>query len=270
MRDKDPRRVKLEVANHYGRVARSARAGTGCCEPAGSCCRPAGELAGIPDEAAASFRGCGNPVGLAGLRPGQVVLDLGSGGGLDVIVAARQVAPGGAVYGLDLSAEMTRLARRNAVRAGVENAAFIRGDLEAMPLRTGSVDVIISNCVINLTPDKAQAIFEAFRVLKPGGRLVVSDVVVDPDLSGLPLPGPAIRSALSWAGCLAGALTTGQYRALLQAAGFAGIAVQVDFRYSPRELAADLPAGLRRLAPPVLGDLAARFASATITAYKPG
>lgn len=270
----DPRRLKLDVARHYSQVARSVGARpAGCCGPAPDtvgCCGVTRDTAGVPAEAVAAFRGCGNPVGLATLRSGEVVLDLGPGGGLDVIVAAREVGPTGAVYGLDLSPGMARLARQNAARAGVENAAFIRGDLEAIPLRPGSVDAVISNCVLNLTADKAQAILEAFRVLRPGGRLIVADIVVDPNLAGLPLDERTVRAALSWAGCLAGALTAGDYRALLEAAGFADIHIRVDFRFSPAGLAADLPAVLRRLDPPVLADLAARFASATITAYKPG
>ncbi len=267
MAETDPRRIKLTVADAYGRVARSAETST-----AGSCCGPARDLdlAGLPAEAVASFRGCGNPVGLAALHPGQVVLDLGSGGGLDVILAAREVGPSGAVYGLDLSAEMTRLAGRNVRRAGLENVGFIRGDLEAIPLREQSVDVIISNCVINLTPDKVRALFEAFRVLKPGGWLVVSDIVVNPDLAGLPLGEGEVRSALSWVGCLAGALTVGQYRAFLETAGFRGIEVRVEYRYSPDGLGSGLPAVLKRLPPAVLADLAGRFAGATIMAYKPG
>jgi len=266
--NKDPWRVKLTVAGVYGRVARSAAEKSAAGAP-GCCCRPPEDLRGVPAEAVASFRGCGDPVAVADLRPGQVVLDLGSGGGLDAILAARQVGAAGAVYGLDLSAEMTRLARRNALAAGAKNAAFIRGDLEAIPLRDGSVDVIISNCVINLTPDKVQALVEAFRVLKPGGRLAVSDIVVDPDLAGLPLGEGVIRSALSWAGCIAGALMTGQYRGFLEAAGFEAVNIRINYRYSPLDLQAEMPAVLRRLPAHVLEDLAGRFASATITAYKP-
>jgi len=269
MAEMDPQRIKLTFADAYGRVARSAGTSTACCQPVASCCGSARDLTGLPAEAVASFRGCGNPVGLAALRPGQVVLDLGSGGGLDVILAAKEIGPSGAVYGLDLSAEMTRLARRNVRRAGLENAAFVRGDLEAIPIRDRSADVIISNCVINLTPDKVQALFEAFRVLKPGGRLVVSDIVVDPDLNGLPLDEGEIWSALSWVGCLAGALTTGRYRAFLEAAGFRGIEVRIEYRYSPDGLGSGLPAALKRLPLEVLADLAGRFAGATIMAYKP-
>lgn len=269
MINEDPWRVKLTVAKVYGRVARSAAEKSASSKSDGGCCRPPEDLRGVPAEAVVSFRGCGNPVAIADLRPGQVVLDLGSGGGLDAILAARQVGPAGAVYGLDLSAEMTRLARRNALAAGAKNAAFIRGDLEAIPLREGSVDVIISNCVINLTPDKVQALVEAFRVLRPGGRLAVSDIVVDPDLAGLPLGEGAIRSALSWAGCIAGALTTGQYRTFLEAAGFEAVNIRINYRYSPPDLQAEMPAVLRRLPPHVIEDLAGRFASATITAYKP-
>ncbi len=268
--ERDPREIKLAVAEAYGQVARSAEGGMGCCRPAGSCCEPAGNLVGVPADAVASYRGCGDPVGRAGLRPGEVVLDLGAGGGLDVILAARQVGPAGAVYGLDLSAGMTRLARRNLRGAGLENVGLILGDLEAIPLRPGSVDVIISNCVINLTPGKVRALFEACRVLKPGGRLVVSDIVVDPDLNGLPVKEREIRSALSWTGCLAGALTTGQYRAFLEAAGFRAINIRIDYRYSPAGLGPEVPDPLRRLAPAVLADLAGRFAGATITACKPG
>jgi SAM-dependent methyltransferase len=179
------------------------------------------DLAGLGVDRAASL-GCGNPLLLAELRPGEVVLDLGSGGGLDVLLAARRVAPGGWAYGVDMTAEMLELANANRARAGIENASFVPGAIEAVPLPDASVDVVISNCVINLAEDKAAVLREAFRVLRPGGRLAVADMV---ELR--PLPPRVRRSVQAWVGCVAGALPASDYPRLLAAAGFQDVAIEV-------------------------------------------
>jgi arsenite methyltransferase len=174
-------------------------------------------------------------VALATLSPGEVVLDLGSGGGIDVLLSARRVAPGGRVYGLDMTDEMLELARRNQAEAGVENAEFLKGEIEDVPLSDGHVDVVISNCVINLSTEKQRVISEAFRVLKPGGRFAVSDVVFLGEKSKLP-PGVA-RSVELWSGCVSGALEKGEYEALLSEAGFEEVAVEVTHTYPPEQIA---------------------------------
>lgn len=285
----DPGAIKSAVQDFYSRVARSAGAG-GCRLSSGMAGEAAGgcgaryapdEVAFLPAEAVRSSRGCGNPAALAGLRPGEVVLDLGCGGGLDVLLAARRVGPAGFVYGLDMTDVMLELARHNAARAGVEHVAFLKGDIEAIPLADATVDVIISNCVINLTPDKERAFQEAFRVLRPGGRMAVSDVVIEGDFSALPVSEAVFRRALSWSACLAGALSTEQYRRGLAAAGFTDIHLAIEHRLSLGEAAADVldSAGLDQcceccvpgagLVPDWLKELAGRFGSAAITARKP-
>jgi arsenite methyltransferase len=270
-----PITIKEAVREHYGQVAKRAAQGTGCCgESTAGCCRSestplytAQELSEVPAQANVSSRGCGNPVALASLQPGEIVLDLGSGGGLDVLLAARRVGPKGFVYGLDMTDEMLELARRNATKAELRNVAFLKGEIETIPLPDASVDVMISNCVINLSPDKGQALREAFRVLKPGGRLAVSDIVIDPDLHGLPVREEQIRTALSWVGCVAGALTTELYRTHLAEAGFEAIEIKVEHRYSPDDqLSIE---ALKGLAPGVLRDLMSRFTSSSITARRP-
>jgi ubiquinone/menaquinone biosynthesis C-methylase UbiE len=178
----------------------------------------AGETAGLPEEAVRASLGCGNPTALADLKPGETVLDLGSGGGIDVLLSARRVGPTGKAYGLDMTDEMLALARENQRQAGVENVEFLKGEMESIPLPDNSVDVIISNCVINLSADKDRVLQEAFRVLKPGGRLAISDIVVRGEV-----PAEVRRSVELWIGCLAGALEEGEYRAKLAAAGFADI-----------------------------------------------
>ena len=172
----------------------------------------------------------------ASLKPGEVVLDLGSGGGLDVLLAAQRVGSQGFAYGLDMTDEMLDVARRNAEKAGASNVSFLKGDIEAIPLPENTIDVIISNCVINLAPDKGQVLSDAFRVLKPGGRLAISDIVIDGNLDEIPLSEVQIRSGLSWAGCIAGALTRDQYQELLSDAGFGDIAVDARQRYSPEDM----------------------------------
>ena len=203
------------------------------------------ELEEVPAGAALASLGCGNPTLLAALKPGEVVLDLGSGGGIDVLLSAKRVSPGGKAYGLDMTDEMLELARANARQAGVENVEFLKGRIEAIPLPDDSIDVIISNCVINLSADKDAVLKEAHRVLKPGGRFAVADVVVQ----GGPLP-PAVQQTMAlWTGCIAGALTEVEYRQKLAAAGFTDVDVQVLKVYSH----ADVPEALSRLVPTDLG-----------------
>jgi arsenite methyltransferase len=213
-----------------------------------SCCGPSGtetidaraitsdlytqlELGEIPVAAALASLGCGNPTALAELHAGERVLDLGSGGGIDVLLSARRVGPAGFAYGLDMTDEMLELAEKNRTEAEVENVKFLKGIIEAIPLPDNSVDVVISNCVINLSADKAQVLREAYRVLAPGGRFAVSDIVVQGELS------PALRTNMeSWAGCIAGALQEDTYRTLLRDAGFVDIAVDVTRRYNVDEI----------------------------------
>jgi arsenite methyltransferase len=205
--------------------------------------------------------GCGNPTALADLSPGEVVLDLGSGGGIDVLLSARRVAPGGRAYGLDMTDEMLALARLNQEKAGIENAEFLRGEIEAVPLPGGHVDVVMSNCVINLSTDKPAVISEAFRVLKPGGRFAVSDVVFLG--SKKDLPQDVLDTVGLWTGCVVGALEKGEYEALLEEAGFEDVSVEVTDVYDP-ETIEDLDtegkrAALRRVP----------AASAFVRAHKP-
>jgi SAM-dependent methyltransferase len=179
------------------------------------------ETAGIPAEAVDASLGCGNPTALAELREGEVVLDLGSGAGLDVLLSARRVGPTGKAYGLDMTDEMLAAARTNQARSGLTNVEFLRGHIEDIPLPPDTVDVIISNCVINLSADKKKVLREAFRVLKPGGRLAVSDIVLT-----RPLPEKVQQDLAAWTGCIAGALLDSEYRGLLESAGFTGVEVE--------------------------------------------
>jgi ubiquinone/menaquinone biosynthesis C-methylase UbiE len=271
----NPEEIKSSVREHYGKAI---QASAGCCGGGASCCGGAStevalygaeSIAALPGDVITTSFGCGNPIALAGLRPGEVVLDLGSGGGLDVLLAAQRVGPAGYVYGLDMTDEMLAVARRNAEKAGASNVAFLKGDIESIPLPDASADVIISNCVINLAPDKGQALREAFRVLRPGGRLAVSDIVIDGELDGLPVSEAQIRAALSWAGCVAGALTRDRYRELLAAAGFEDIGVEVTRRYAAEDLLADAPQALAELPEAVVENLVGRFVSSSITARRP-
>jgi arsenite methyltransferase len=218
--------LRTTVRERYGQVARSVASGeessccgSSCCggsaDPISSDLYTATQTAELPEKAVLASLGCGNPTALAELKAGDTVLDLGSGGGIDVLLSARRVGPSGKVYGLDMTDDMLALARENQRRAGVNNVEFLKGEIEAIPLPDNSVDVIISNCVINLSSDKARSIAEAFRVLKPGGRFAVSDVVIRGDL-----PGQVRRSMELWVGCVAGALSEDQYQDLLQKAGF--------------------------------------------------
>ena len=218
--------LRATVRERYGQVARKVASGeeASCC--GSSCCGgtqdpistdlyTAAQAAELPEKAVLASLGCGNPTALAELKPGDTVLDLGSGGGIDVLLSARRVGPNGKAYGLDMTDDMLALARENQDRAGVDNAEFLKGEIESIPLPDNSVDVIISNCVINLSSDKPRAIAEAFRVLKPGGRFAVSDVVVRGEL-----PAEVRRSMELWVGCVAGALSEQQYQEMLQKAGF--------------------------------------------------
>ena len=275
----DSAAIKEAVREHYGsRIQASSCCGpsasSNCC---GSDCATPTEvalygvetLATLPADVTTTSFGCGNPIALANLKAGEVVLDLGSGGGLDVLLAAQRVGKEGFVYGLDMTDEMLVVARRNAERAGASNVEFIKGDIEHIPLPDNSIDTILSNCVINLSPDKDQVLHEAFRVLRPGGRLAISDIVVDGDLTNLPVSEVEIRAALSWAGCIAGALTASQYRALLAEAGFVSIGVEVRQRYTAEDLLSDAPDALASLDPAVVADLVGRFTSSAITARRP-
>jgi arsenite methyltransferase len=262
--------VEAAVREKYGEVARSV--GTkGCCGPVACGCgdpissnlyEPA-EIAGIPADAVAASRGCGNPSALVDLEPGQIVLDLGSGGGIDVLLSARRVGPTGKVYGLDLTPEMLALARENQRKAGATNVEFLEGTIESIPLPDESVDLIISNCVINLSTDKDAVLREAFRVLKPGGRFAVSDVVIRGDL-----PEEIRRSMELWVGCVAGALHDREYETRLREAGFVDVDVEPWRVYSVNDARAFLAeSGFDRdaLAARVQG----RVASAFIRGRKP-
>jgi arsenite methyltransferase len=215
------------------RYAAAARGEGGCCGPGqeeafGSALYGQPDRGGLPAAALSASLGCGNPVAVAELNEGEVVLDLGSGGGIDVLLSARRVGPSGKAYGLDMTPEMLALARRNAAEAGAANVEFLEGRIEAVPLPDETVDVVISNCVVNLSPDKGAVIAEAFRVLRPGGRLGISDVVAEDRLT------PAERAERGdWAGCIAGALSAGEYLRLLDDAGFEG--AEVRFTHEVRD-----------------------------------
>ena len=228
------------VRQKYGEAARrvlDVREPASCCGPVSSCCGAAaadgsadpitanlyvsGETGELPPAAVLASLGCGNPTALAELEPGEVVLDLGSGGGIDVLLSARRVGPTGKAYGLDMTDDMLTLARRNAAEAGVTNVEFLKGQIESIPLPDESVDVIISNCVINLSADKRRVLAEAFRVLKPGGRFAVSDVVVRGDV-----PPEVRRSMELWVGCVAGALEESEFLALLAESGFENASIE--------------------------------------------
>jgi SAM-dependent methyltransferase len=270
--------LKASVRQRYGEAALRATtgAGSGCC--GGSCGGAAddpitsnlyteAETALLPREAVLASLGCGNPTALAELHEGEVVLDLGSGGGIDVLLSARRVGPTGRAYGLDMTDEMLALARENQRRAGVENVEFLRGEIEAIPLPDNSVDVIISNCVVNLSGDKRKVIAEAFRVLQPGGRFAVSDVVVRGEVPA------AVRSSMElWVGCVAGALTEQEFHSLLGEAGFEQIGIEPTRIYEIENARAFLAgAGLDHevLASEVGGRVMGAFIRATKPAAAP-
>ncbi len=270
--------IKNEVKSKYGEAAKRVAAGqsaleglTACCGGGeASTCDPItsnlyddSEKSAIPAEAVAASLGCGNPTALAKLEPGEIVLDLGSGGGIDVLLSARRVGPAGKAYGLDMTDEMLELARENQRKAGIENVEFVKGDMENIPLPENSVDVVISNCVINLSADKERVLREAFRVLRPGGRFAVSDVVVRG-----PVPADIRRSVELWVGCVAGAMEESEYREKLGAAGFGEIEIEPTRVYTIADARQFLTAAgidADAIAPHVDG----KFASAFIRAKKP-
>ena len=229
--------VQEQVREKYGSAARAvAESGSAqaCCDPGLRCCDPitsdlytTDQTGAIPEKAVRASLGCGNPTALIDLRPGETVLDLGSGGGIDVLLSAKRVGPTGKAYGLDMTDDMLALARENQKQAGVANVEFLKGEIEAIPLPDNSVDVIISNCVINLSADKDRVLREAFRVLKPGGRFAVSDVVVRGSV-----PEEVRKSMLLWVGCIAGALEESEYIAKLTNAGFAAVSVETTRVYN--------------------------------------
>jgi SAM-dependent methyltransferase len=266
--------VQQAVRDRYGAIATSvarASATGGCCGPTACGCGDPitsnlysdTEKSSLPADAVTASLGCGNPTALLALEPGQTVLDLGSGGGIDVLLSARRVGPTGKAYGLDMTDEMVALARENQRKAGATNVEFLKGTNEAIPLPDNSVDVIISNCVINLSPDKDVVLREAFRVLKPGGRFAVSDVVVRGQV-----PADVRRSLELWVGCVAGALEESEYAAKLRAVGFADVEVEPWRVYdieAARGFLADSGLDVDRIAAQVEGQVA----SALIRGRKP-
>ena len=263
--------VREAVQEKYGAIARSVSAGSGCCAPTACGCSDritsglysGDETADLPGDAVTASLGCGNPTALAALQAGDTVLDLGSGGGIDVLLSAGRVGPTGKVYGLDMTDDMLALARRNQAQAGAVNVEFLKGQIEAIPLPDNSVDVIISNCVINLASDKDAVFREAFRVLKPGGRLAVSDVVVRGEV-----PDDIRRSMELWIGCIAGALEERAYTTKLAAAGFRDVSIDAWRVYSQddaRSFLAESGIDLSGLARTIDGT----FASAFVRASKP-
>ncbi len=223
------------------------------------------ELSELPIAAALASRGCGNPTALAELQPGEKVLDLGSGGGIDVLLSARRVGPTGFAYGLDMTDAMLALAERNRAESGITNVTFLKGIIEAIPLPTHSVDVIISNCVINLSADKARVLQEAYRVLTPGGRLAISDILIQGHL-----PEVIQKDMEAWAGCIAGSLEEDIYQRLLAQTGFTNIKFEVTRRYSIQEVAeSGARASLASLSQAERDELHGKFVSAFIRAQKP-
>ena len=265
--------IKRTVMEKYGHAARRVAGGErGSCGGAGSCgCDPvssnlydAADTATLPEGAVLASLGCGNPTALAELHEGEIVLDLGSGGGIDVLLSAQRVGATGKAYGLDMTDEMLGLARENQRKAGVTNVEFLKGEIENIPLPDASVDVIISNCVINLSADKRKVLAEAFRVLKPGGRFAVSDVVVRGEI-----PDAVRRSMELWVGCVAGALEEIEYRRLLQEAGFEEIGVEPTRIYEFEDARAVLTgAGLD--AEVLAREVGGRVMGAFVRARKPG
>lgn len=262
--------IKDAVREKYGRLASrfaEEQAG-GCCGDGPSCCSPvtselyeATEAGAIPEAAVLASLGCGNPTALAELHPGEVVLDLGSGGGIDVLLSAQRVGPTGKVYGLDMTDEMLALARENQRKAGVEHVEFLKGEMENIPLPDESVDVIISNCVINLSGDKRRVLDEAFRVLKPGGRFAVSDIVIRGEV-----PEAIRRSVELWVGCVAGALEESEFKALLLDAGFTDPDIEPTRTYQvedARPYLEDAGLDVDAIAPQIAGRFMAAFVRAT-------
>ena len=277
---KSDEQLREAVRERYSRTALEVlstgqTAAESCCSS--SCCSPvdnnpvtselysSAELDELPTTAALASLGCGNPTALAELKPGERVLDLGSGGGIDVLLSARRVGPTGFAYGLDMTDFMLELAERNRIEAGVENVRFLKGEIEDIPLSDNAVDVVISNCVINLSADKGQVLREAYRVLSPGGHFAVSDVVF---LGHFP---QVIRSDLeAWAGCIAGALEEETYRQLLAEAGFTNIEIEVTRRYSIQDVAdSGGSTSIEALSDSERAGVDGKFVSAFIRARKP-
>jgi SAM-dependent methyltransferase len=264
--------TKTLVQEKYGAAAREVRksGSVACGDPALRCCDPIttnlyneAEKSGLPASAVLASLGCGNPTALIELKPGETVLDLGSGGGIDVLLSARRVGPTGKAYGLDMTDDMLALARENQRQAGVENVEFLKGDIEKIPLPDNSVDVVISNCVINLSADKDRVLREAFRVLKPGGRFAVSDIVVRGGV-----PAEVRKSMLLWVGCVAGALEEKEYAAKLKKAGFGSISMEPTRVYSVEDSRTFLvEAGIDVDA--IASQIEGKFMSAFIRATKP-
>src|SRR5450755_4409560 len=266
--------IKEVVREKYGQAALRVNAGgssccgagaalDGCCDPITSNLYDAAQTGSLPEEAVLASLGCGNPTALAELKAGETVLDLGSGGGIDVLLSARRVGPTGKAYGLDMTDEMLALARENQRKAGVFNVEFLKGEIENIPLPDNSVDVIISNCVINLSADKGRVLREAFRVLKPGGRFAVSDVVVRGDV-----PEAVRKNVLLWVGCIAGALKDTEYISKLADAGFESIEIEPTRIYNVEDARAFLTSegvDVDAIAPQVEG----KFMSAFVRARKP-
>jgi arsenite methyltransferase len=266
--------IKDAVKEKYGQAALNARVGKSTCCGAGpvrqDACDPItsnlyeiGQTSELPEAAVLASLGCGNPTALAELKPGETVLDLGSGGGIDVFLSAKRVGPSGKAYGLDMTDEMLNLAHENQRKAGVQNVEFLKGEIESIPLTDNSVDVIISNCVINLSADKDRVLREAFRVLRPGGRFAVSDVVVRGEV-----PAEIRRSIELWAGCVAGALEESEYRGKLAAAGFESIDIEPTRVYrleDARQFWTEQGADVEAMARAVDG----KFMSSFIRASKP-
>jgi len=270
----DSEALRAVIQEKYGQAARSVSQGAASC--CGSGCGCGGgdpitsnlygddQTAGLPAEAVLASLGCGNPTMLASLEAGETVLDLGSGGGIDVLLSAKRVGPAGKVYGLDMTDEMLALARENQRRAGVENVEFLRGQIEAIPLPENAVDVVISNCVINLSSDKGKVLREAFRVLRPGGRFAVSDVVVRGEM-----PEALRRNVELWIGCVAGALEESEYRRLLAEAGFESIEIEPTRIYRAED-ARELLAGAGMDPDLAAAEMDGKVISAFVRARKPG
>jgi arsenite methyltransferase len=260
------------VREKYGSIARSVTQSqaTACCDPAMRCCDPitkdlynASETGVLPDNAVLASLGCGNPTALIELREGETVLDLGSGGGIDVLLSARRVGSTGKAYGLDMTDDMLALARENQRQAGAVNVEFLKGEIENIPLPDNSVDVVISNCVINLSADKSRVLREAFRVLRPGGRFAISDVVVRGEV-----PASVRESMLLWVGCIAGALEESDYRAKLVAAGFVDVQLEPTRTYDIEDARVFLTeAGIE--VDEIAAQVEGKFLSAFIRATKP-
>ena len=267
--------IKQVVKEKYGQVALrviSGDSGSCCGESASACCGDDpitsnlyddSQTAEVPADAVTASLGCGNPTALAELKSGEVVLDLGSGGGIDVLLSARRVGPAGKAYGLDMTDEMLALAHENQRKAGLDNVEFLKGEIEEIPLPDGAVDVVISNCVINLSGDKDRVLAEAFRVLRPGGRFAVSDVVVRGEV-----PAEIRRSVELWIGCVAGALHEDEYRAKLAKAGFEGIEIEPTRIYRVED-ARELLTGAGIDPDAVAAEVDGKFMSAFVRARKP-